>query len=463
MNTGPFECGKNPSSAYRVTVIGSGVSGSSLAKLASELGYSVFVSEQKQIERSFIDMYQKYGISYESGGHSEEIYQCDIMILSSGISPVAEPVRKALEKGIRVEGEVDFTAPFLKGKILGITGSNGKTTTTLMTGHLFEKAGIRVGIAGNIGSPLADHANRENEVLVVELSSFQLFWSRVLTLDLAVVTNIEPDHIDWHGSLEGYYSAKRKIKGMVRQGGKVICQERDMKVLFSGEITDQVIPLVRGKDAVHKYSSAIILDEDHAAYNFSGKIIKLFDHSDIALLGSHNLENAAMSSTAFIELGGPINSIREDLASFKAPPHRCELVDIIEGVSYVDDSKGTNVAATVAALRSLHGRKIIILGGKGKGEDYSPLAEAVAAQADLAILIGEEKARIRESLVQTGFTNIKDVNSMEEAVVAASGSSGPGSIVLLSPACTSWDMYQNYIERGEDFKNCVNRIRKGEL
>ncbi len=453
------------SNGNRVTVIGSGISGFSIAKLAAKLGYSVLVSDRKQIDGSMIDTYRRYGIRFESGGHTEDIFQCDRMILSSGIGPGSEPVMKAMEKGLKVEGEVDFTAPYLKGRILGVTGSNGKTTTTLMTGHLFERAGIRVGVAGNVGSPLADHAGQDNEVLVVELSSFQLFWANDLILDLAVVTNVEPDHIDWHGSLEEYFSAKRKITEMVSDSGRVICQERDIPLLFPREnMRVRAIPLVWGNDMNSGYSTAIFMKENQAWIHDAAQSVRLFDHSDVHLLGRHNIENAAMSAAAFCLLGGDMDGAGESLASFKAPPHRCELVDIIEGVSYVDDSKGTNVAASVAALRSLDGRKIIILGGKGKGEDYSPLAEAVASEVDLAILIGEEKTRLRESLENYGVVvQIREAASMEEAVLVASRFSKPGNVVLLSPACTSWDMYSSYKERGEDFINCVKRIRKGDL
>ncbi|KUK61862.1 MAG: UDP-N-acetylmuramoylalanine--D-glutamate ligase [Synergistales bacterium 58_81] len=445
----------------RITVIGAGVSGRALAILASKLGYSVFVSELGSVDPQTRELFHQYGIDHESDGHSERILECDAMVLSSGVSPRSRPVARALEEGVAIIGEVDFVAPFLKGAKIGVTGSNGKTTTTLLTGHLLKESGFRVGVAGNVGSPLADHAFVENDVVVAELSSFQLFWAKELSLDVAVVTNLDPDHIDWHGSVEEYYDSKRKITSMLKDGGSLICQERDLPVLYQeGPPSGSVFPLRWQKDRDRRRMEGLLMKDDHAVMISVASEKNLFRYTDVPLLGRHNLENAAMSSATLIIQGGQADTLKRALATFEAPPHRCEPVGIVKGVSFIDDSKGTNVAATVTALGSLEGRKVVILGGKGKGENYDLLAEAVAKGSEAAVLLGDEKTRIRVALEKRGFQRIIEVSDMGEAVREAFRASSPGGMVLLSPACTSWDMYANYKERGEDFRRWVKILEK---
>lgn len=447
-----------------ITVVGAGVSGRSIALLAKKAGYRVFVTEMRDVDIVTRKILEESGIAFESGMNSLRMLECDMMVLSSGVSPDSGPVVLARKRGMPVIGEIDFVRPFLRGSIIGVTGSNGKTTTTMLTGHLFENAGFRTGIAGNVGSPLAEHAWVEHDIIVAELSSFQLFWADKFDLDLAVVTNIDPDHIDWHGTLEEYYRSKRKILGMLAPEGKVICQARDIPVLFMGEDwTKNAIPLYWGRQEKCEFCNSIMMLENFALLYGSGPEIKLFDYSDVLLLGKHNLENAAMSLAILALEGGDITKAKIALGSFKTPSHRCEPVACIEGVSFVDDSKGTNVAATVTALSSLEGKKIVILGGKGKGEDYGPLAVAVSREAEGAIIMGEEKPKIREALIKEGFSAFAEVQTMKEAVEKARMMSKKGYVVLLSPACTSWDMYASYKDRGEDFKRSVRALAKGGL
>jgi len=447
-----------------ITVVGAGISGRSIALLAKEAGYSVFVTEMRHIDAETRKLFEESGITFELDKHTSKMLECNTMVLSSGISPDSEPVLLAREKGIPIIGELDFVRPFLKGSIIGITGSNGKTTTTTLTGHLFEKAGFRVGVAGNVGSPLAEHAGIEHEVIVAELSSFQLFWAENFYLDLAVVTNIDPDHIDWHGTLEEYYKAKRKILGLLSPEGKIICQLRDIPILFTEEDWKmRAIPLYWGRKENCGCKDSIVMLEESAVLYCPTREIKLFDYSDVHLLGKHNLENAAMALATLALKCGDVKKSKGALDTFTSPPHRCEPVACIEGIFYVDDSKGTNVAATVTALSSLEGKKVVILGGKGKGEDYMPLAIAVSREAEGAVVIGEEKAKIREALIKVGFSSFVEAQTMKEAVEMARGMSKAGYVVLLSPACTSWDMYANYKERGDDFKKSVKDLAKDDI
>ena len=447
-----------------ITVVGAGVSGRSLALLAKKSGYSVFVTEQKEIDLETRKIFEESGITFESGKHSSKMLECDAMVLSSGISPVSKPVVAARKKKILLLGELDFVRPFLLGSIIGITGSNGKTTTTMLTGHLFEKCGFKASVAGNVGSPLAEHAGVDNDIIVAELSSFQLFWAENFDLDLAVVTNIDPDNIDWHGTLEEYFRSKRKILKMLMPEGKVICQFRDIpNLLLEEDWTKRAVPLYWGRQNGCEYHDSIVMLEDTAVLSGSDGEIRLFDYKDVPLLGKHNLENAAMSFASMFLKGGDLKKAGCALHSFKAPSHRCEPVACIKGVYYVDDSKGTNVAATITALSSLKGRKIVILGGKGKGEDYRPLAVAVSREAEGAVVIGEERTKICDALKNEGFSAYSTADTMKEAVQKASRMSRKGYVVLLSPACTSWDMYANYKERGDDFKRSVESLTKRDI
>ena len=438
---------------YDVSIIGSGVSGTSLALFARQIGCSVFVSDSNHIDEDTKNTYNEHGIDYEIS-HSEKIYRCDKIVVSSGIPPYASVLASALERGLPIVGELDFVAPYLNGKVVAITGSNGKTTTTALIGHILKKVGMNVAVAGNIGEPLSSIALKKWDYIVMELSSFQLHWSQNYQVDLALITNLAPDHIDWHGSYENYTRAKLSLIERVNDTGAIILQKKDFETLPLTK--KRVYPLIWNElDNVLK--NKIEIDEKRkAAELFTDEARSLlFYFQESSLLGKHNLENTAMAAAAVNILGYPHARYVGALETFDAPKHRCQLVLEHEGVRYVDDSKGTNVAACVTALKSLPGKKIVILGGKGKGEDYTPLSDALKEETRWAILMGEEKDSIARVLTLGGFEHFSLVNSMEEAVDRALDIILPGETLLLSPACTSWDAYANYKVRGEHFQRIV--------
>ncbi|MDR3332685.1 MAG: UDP-N-acetylmuramoyl-L-alanine--D-glutamate ligase [Synergistaceae bacterium] len=439
----------------RITVLGAGVSGRSIASLAARLGAGVFVSDGGSVTDEARSFLESNSIQFESGGHTERVFHCDMAVVGSGFPPSAEVVGALLGRGISIIGELDFVMPHLNGKIIGITGSNGKTTTTSLTAHLLASAGGRVTTVGNIGSPVADAAGTKYDFIVAELSSFQLHWADRIELDAAVVTNLAPDHIDWHGSYDNYVRAKTKILSFTGQNGFTIIQDRDSVTL--GRTKAAQYRLSWDKSAA---DGELILNSLSRTCSLGEKFLFGFDNT--RLLGSHNLENTAMSM-AVAELSGiSANTALEALRSFVAPPHRCSLVLERGGVRYVDDSKGTNIAATVAALSSIEGRKVVILGGKGKGEDYSQLAGPLGIFAKSAILMGEASSDIALALDASGYGSYSVVSGMEEAVSRASMEAAPGEVVLLSPACTSWDMYKNYGERGDHFARLVRKLGEDE-
>lgn len=442
----------------KISIIGAGVSGRALAELAASMGAEVFISDSKAISCEVKKGFEKNGIAWEEMGNTAKALAADEIVVSSGISPEIPVLRRAPEQGLKVTGELDFLSPFLSGIVIGVTGSNGKTTTTSMLGYYLEKLGYSVLTGGNIGNAAAHAANREFDFIVLELSSFQLHWAESFVCDLAIVTNLAPDHIDWHGSCENYFAAKAKLIKCLVPGGAAIYQQRDEQLLNIKEGV-QKFPLRWGEEDPHQ--QGVYLDDKVQASWINGGGCrmkrKLFTFDEVKLPGRHNLENTAMATAALALFNIPELS-PELLGSYIPPKHRCAPAGTISGVTFIDDSKGTNVAATVTALTSLSGSKIIILGGQGKGEDYAPLAAAVKEYTHGAVLLGAEKEKIAAALEAAGAESFSLAKDMEEAVRLAFSKATEGDTVLLSPACTSWDMYPNYNERGEDFCRCVKKL-----
>lgn len=435
----------------RITVVGAGVSGTALAVLGRRLGAEVFVSEEKgEIAPDVMQTLSGAKIAWETGGHSARAFDADALVLSSGISPHAFCVEEAALRQLPVLGELDFVVPHIRGRIVGVTGSNGKSTMTSLIGHILRKSGFKTAVGGNLGDAASLFTEEDFDFVVLELSSFQLHWSHNLRSAVAVVTNLAPDHLDWHGSYEAYVAAKAKILALQDSEGWGIIQDRDLEALDAKK-ADRTFVLSWAEKPDHKTAGHVFMGQDAATLRLEGKEHSLFRYTDVALLGKHNMENVAMSLVAAYLLGSSVADVRGMFYDFRSLPHRCELVGTLEGVTWIDDSKGTNVAASVTALTSIKGRKIVILGGKGKGEDYAPLAEAVAREADAAVLLGAEKEPIKRALRKVNFAEIHEAADMAEAVSTARILARPGMVVLLSPACTSWDMYPNYGKRGEHF------------
>lgn len=444
-----------------IAIIGADVSGAALAVLAKKCGAKVFVSDSSEIKMEQKELFISQGITWEENGNTDKLLSYSEIVVSSGISPQNEMLKIASRLGIIITGEIDFVYPFLSGKILAVTGSNGKTTVVSMLGYFLEKMGHNVATCGNIGKPIAEIAENEYSFIVIELSSFQLHWSKKFHCDSAIITNIAPDHIDWHGSYENYIASKAKLINYIDKSGVLICQSDDMKILNIKDGLD-CIPL--SWDVKEKNITGIFLDnEERAAWLCDlkrNRLRRLFEFGNIKLLGAHNLTNLAMA-LSLLELYNI--AVPEKVISLYTPPqHRCSYVGEVNSITFVDDSKGTNVAATITALTALNGTKVVILGGQGKGESYIPLAEAVTSYTKYAVLIGSEKENIAGALDGVGFKAYSVVNTMQEAVEVAYSKATSGDIVLLSPACTSWDMYADYKARGKDFCEQVKKIIERE-
>ncbi|MGI6076194.1 MAG: UDP-N-acetylmuramoyl-L-alanine--D-glutamate ligase [Pyramidobacter sp.] len=432
----------------KITIVGAGVSGSALALFAAERGAEVFVTDQRDdLPEERKALFRKHAIQWETGGHTERCTACDRMVVSSGVPATSCAVALAERAGVPVSGELDFLAPSLKGKIIAVTGTNGKTTCTSLIGHILKSGGLDAVTVGNIGEPLASHAGENHDALVMELSSFQLHWNSRLKPDVAVLTNLAPDHINWHGSYENYVAAKCRIFIPKEEECFAVVHDRDAFRVPAGRT---VCALGQGECRISDEGGAVTLTR-------GGRTRMLFHKKSLSLLGQHNLENAAMSAAA-AALAFPDVNPEEHLKEFLPLRHRCEKVAERHGVLYIDDSKGTNVAAVITALKSIAGPKIIILGGQGKGEAYDSLAETVKDQASAAVVIGSEADKIIAALQREGFENWHRAADMAEAVKKCSELARPGDRVLLSPACTSWDMYRNFEERGDHFASLVRHL-----
>ncbi|MCR4819190.1 MAG: UDP-N-acetylmuramoyl-L-alanine--D-glutamate ligase [Fretibacterium sp.] len=447
-------------SGKRITVVGAGVSGRELALLASSLGAKVFVTERKELSGEARGLFKEHGIAWEAGGHTEKAFDADVMLLSSGIPPRSEVVQEARRRGVSLMGELDFAVPQLSARVVGVTGSNGKSTVTSLIGHMLDKLGWNAGVGGNLGTAASSFTGKKLDAVVLELSSFQLAWATRLGASVSIVTNLAPDHIDWHGSYENYVAAKAKVLSLRAPGGWGIVQDRDVEALGVRD-AQNIITLSWERGPIHRMAGHIFMDRERAVLTMDGQESPLFDYADTTLLGAHNLENVAMSLTALrlLEAWDGSKKPVELLKGFSPLPHRCENAGMVDGVLYVDDSKGTNVAASVTAMTCIQGRKVLILGGRGKGEDYAPLAEGVLREADAAVLLGEEADAIGKALARAGFTAVRRAKDMDEAVKIARDIARPGMTVLLSPACTSWDMYDNYGQRGDHFCSLVRALR----
>ena len=439
---------------HKVSIIGAGVSGQGLALLAHNLGYEVFVSEKKSISQDAKSLFIQNNIAYEEG-HTPKVFDCDEILISSGIPPQSEILHEAEKLNLTLTGELDFVIPHIKtSSLICVTGSNGKSTVTSLIGHILSNAGLKAGAGGNLGTASARFTQEDFDAVVLELSSFQLARAtQNLRSKVSIITNLAPDHIDWHGSYEAYVEAKSHVLTLRDQNGWGIIQDRDYDTLRP---SGKIIVLSWTQTPQHDTAGHIFMAEDRAILTVNGESSTLFTYKDTTLIGSHNLENVAMSLCAVKLLGVDISGRAKSLLDgFRPLPHRCEDAGTLGGVQYIDDSKGTNVAATITAMKSISGRKIIILGGQGKGEDYTPLAEAVKSECDYAVLIGEEAGKIQQALEREGFVNFRRVSTMEEAVNVSQSLAVPGMVVLLSPACTSWDMYKSYKARGEHFCKIV--------
>ncbi|MGX1928963.1 UDP-N-acetylmuramoyl-L-alanine--D-glutamate ligase [Flagellimonas sp. 2504JD4-2] len=442
----------------RLVILGGGESGVGTAILGKKKGFEVFVSDKGEIKKEYSEVLKHFEIEWESGKHTESlIMNADVVMKSPGIPDKVPLVQQLAEKGIPVISEIEFASKYTDATLIGITGSNGKTTTTMLTHHLLKDGGLHVGIAGNIGDSYAKMvAENDFDEYVLEISSFQLDGIRDFKPHIAILTNITPDHLDRYDyQFEKYIASKFRI-AMNQNGNDYLIYDADDEViqnwLKKHPVQSKLIPF----SLREKREQGAWLDNATIKMNVEHKTLEM--STDIlALQGQHNVKNTMAAGLAALLVNVRKETIRKSIQTFQGVPHRLEQVLKINHVEYVNDSKATNVNATYYALDGIKKPIVWIAGGVDKGNDYSELMPLVREKVKAIICLGMDNTKLKDA-----FGNVIDLMvetySMEEAIKVAYKISERGDSVLLSPACASFDLFENYEDRGDQFKAAVKNL-----
>ena len=441
----------------QLVVLGAGESGIGTALLAIEKGFNVFVSDYGNIKSKYKDVLINYEIEWEEGKHtSSKILKADLVMKSPGISDYVPIIKKILSNKIPVVSEIEFASKFTSSKIIGITGSNGKTTTTMMVHQILKDAEIDVLMAGNIGHSFAKEIKNNPEFFVLELSSFQLDGIKLFRPNIAIITNITPDHLDrYDNNFENYIESKFRIVMNQTNSDYLIYNADDPAIisfLKSNKIQSQLIPFSINKT----FDFGTYYKDDNIIIKLKNKSI-LMPTSNLALEGKHNIKNAMAAATVANLLKIRKDTIRESLECFQGAEHRLENVLKINKVKYINDSKATNVNATYFALESMTSPTVWIVGGIDKGNDYSVLYPFVNEKVKAIICLGKQNDKLFKNF-QSMVDTIVETQFMSEAVKIAYKIAEAGDNVLLSPACSSFDLFENYEDRGQQFKASVRKL-----
>ncbi len=444
----------------RVLVLGLGITGLSTVKALHKLNAQIIVSDSKK-EEELEDFFQKIdGIFVEKYLNTIDIplEDIDLIIKSPGIMPTNPIILNARNRNIEVITDIELAYRISPtDNIIAITGTNGKTTTTALVGEIFKKAKYKTYLAGNIGvGILADMINAEKEdVFVVEASSFQLEDTIHFKPRVSLITNITPDHLDWHSTLDNYIGAKKKVfKNQGKNDYTVLNFEDTFLRQFEEEIDSKLIWF----SANSVLDKGVFVEGDYIVIKDENINERVIPTGELKILGKHNLENALASVAIACAMGVDLSSIREVLKEFPGVEHRIEYVKEIRGIAFYNDSKGTNPDSTIKAIEALNGPIILIAGGYDKGSDFDDLIKSFNGKVKDLILMGETKEKIKETALKLNFINVHLVDNMKEAVNLAYKLGKEKDNVLLSPACASWDMYNSFEERGKDFKNAVYNL-----
>ena len=447
----------------KVLVIGAGISGFAAAKVAKKFGASVVLSDAKnesEIKFDFSELRQ-LGINLKFGEQNETLLDGVDLIIVSPAVPIKIPIlQTALSKKIPVISEVEFAFDFAESQICAVTGTNGKTTTVTLLGLLLETAFEKVGVGGNIGVPLCEVALQVGKggCIAAEISSYQMEATNNFKPKVSAILNITPDHLKRHGSMEVYQAMKEKIFSQETPEDFLVLNFDDEKVR---EIKSRAKCKVFYFSRKNKLDEGAYLDGKNLVIKYEGKIYKLCTIDELGIKGGHNIENAlAASMTAFLA-GAVPEKISEVLKKFQGVEHRIEFVRELDGVKYYNDSKATNTDSAIKALETFDGHIILIAGGDDKLTDLTDFLKLVNERVENLILVGDAAKRFKDEAIKNGFDSEKIFEagySMKKAVELAKNISKPPQIVLLSPACASFDMYDNFEKRGEDFKKIVNGL-----
>ena len=441
----------------RIVVLGAGESGAGAAVLAQKEGFDVFVSDMAAINAKYKNLLDDHGIEWEEGQHTEEkILNADEVIKSPGIPKEAPMVRKIAEKGIHIISEIEFAGRYTNSKMICITGSNGKTTTTSLIYHIFREAGYDAGLAGNIGRSLAlQVAEDPHEYYIIELSSFQLDNMYDFHANIAILLNITPDHLDRYDyCMQNYVDSKMRIIQNQTEKDSFIFWNDDpiiKKELEKYDIKSVICPFSELKE---KGSIGYI---EEGKYTIEKPMPFNMEEEELSLSGKHNIYNSLAAGIATDIAGIRKEVIRKSLSDFPGVEHRLEKVTKVAGVEYINDSKATNVDACWYALESMKTPTILIIGGKDKGNDYNAIKPLVKQKCVGLVYLGADNSKLHENFDGLGIP-VRDTHSMKECVEACYEMAKPGDTVLLSPCCASFDLFKNMEDRGEQFKTLVRNL-----
>lgn len=445
----------------KVLVVGLGKSGKAAARALNNAGAVVSIQDSStadKLDTQFLQYMKNENIEAFLGSKPDDMGAYDTLVLSPGVPTDLDFIEDARNKGIEIIGEIELAYRLSLGNFIAITGTNGKTTTTSLVGNIMEAAGRKTAVVGNIGSPVvaeADDADADTW-LVTEVSSFQLETVDEFRPHVAAILNLTPDHLNRHKTMEAYAAAKARITEN---------QTEDDYFVYNGddELVSEIacnskakkIPFYRSTEpelGAYVDDTSIIVKDENGGKHF------ICHTEDLMIIGEHNIENVLAASAIAFFSGVDVNTIALAVRSFAGVEHRIELCGRVDGVDYYNDSKGTNTDAAIIALKALENNIILIAGGDGKSQDFSELAAMFKDRVKALILLGRDAAIIEEAARKHGFENIYNCKDMPDCVRKAAELAKEGDKVILSPACASWDMYDNFEQRGRHFKNCVKEL-----
>ncbi len=441
----------------KIGIVGMARSGVAAAVLADSFGGKPFVSDINSADNLQIEIarLESAGIPFEVGGHTDKLLTADFIVVSPGVPLTIDIIKKAQSKGIPIFSEIEFASWCCKGKIIAITGSNGKTTTTSLLGEIFSSAGYDTFVAGNIGLPFSEIVEKipSNGIAVIEVSNFQLETISDFKPDVAVILNLTPDHIDRHGSFENYIKTKFRITENQSEKDNLVLNADDTEIKKYNVST---------KAEIHYFSNLDTSGTDAFVQNdvLTLHTEKVIAADNIAILGPHNLQNAAAAVTVASVFDIPIDILAKVLKSFQPVEHRMEQIGAVAGVNFINDSKATNIDSVTFALRSVKTQLYLIAGGRDKGADFKEIIPYGKDKIKSIIAIGEAKEKIFAQLGKE--FRVQFAATLQEAVQKAFTLAIPGETVLLSPGCASFDMFENFEKRGREFKNAVSGLKNGK-
>lgn len=442
----------------RIVILGAGESGAGAAVLAKVKGFDTFVSDASTIKPRYKELLDRYGIAWEEGHHTEElILNANEVVKSPGIPEEAPLIVKLRQQGTPIISEIEFAGRYTDAKMICITGSNGKTTTTSLIYHIFKSAGLNVGLAGNIGQSLAlQVATEKHDYYVIELSSFQLDGMYDFRANIAVLMNITPDHLDrYNHCMQNYVDAKFRITQNQTPEDAFIYWNDDP--IIQRELTKHGLKAQLYPFAAIKEQGAIAYVED-GQMKIDRPIAFNMEQEELALRGTHNLYNSMAAGISANIAGIQKENIREALSNFKGVEHRLERVCDVAGIHFINDSKATNVNSCWYALQSMTTKTVLILGGKDKGNDYTEIEQLVREKCSALVYLGLHNEKLHAFFDPMGLPVVEVQSGMKEAVEAAFRLAKKGETVLLSPCCASFDLFKSYEDRGDQFKACVRAL-----